>query len=308
MQSKTRFWTTCFAVISTSFWMGVPFHAHAQRNTPVPSGLIARYAFDNSLADSSATRNDLSGFPNYNVDRRGNAAGSVDLLGNTQLTAGFSLSLARDFSTSCWIRPRILPEAGKLHAIFSVEGGTTLYFNLGLSGDSGVGFRFEAGGNGQPFVNYRYDTSFAGVWSHVAVVRNDNRLHLYVNGIARDSAAVSSALVDGLSNPFNVGGSTLVAFFGLGGYYNGLLDDLRIYNRPLTKAEVDTLAEHLPTGLRPHLAENEKTQVWPVGDFQARNPHALLLTSTGTQVSASSATPGLYLWLQGRARKRIVLQ
>lgn len=308
MQSKTRFWSTCFWVISATFCLSVPFRTHAQRNAPVAAGLIARYAFDSSLVDSSPTRNDLAGFPIYGVDRRGRIARSVDLLGNTQHTAGFSLSLARDFSTSCWIRPRVLPEAGKLHAIFSVEGGTTLYFNLGLSGDSGVGFRFEAGGNGQPFVNYRYDSSFAGVWSHVAIVRNNNRLRLYVNGIARDSAAVSTALVDGLSNPFNVGGSVLVAFFGLGGYYNGLLDDLRVYNRPLTKAEVDTLAEHLPTALRPHQAVNESAQVWPMADFKARYPHAILITGTGAQVSAALAAPGLYIWQMGRTRKRVLLQ
>jgi hypothetical protein len=291
------------------FLVGFPGHPRVwgQGHIPVKRGLLVRYAFDNNLIDSMPGRNNLSGTATYTADRNLVSNHALTCTGTTQGTAGFSMSIARDFAASCWINPSTLPVGQQLHALLSIEAGLGLYFNLGLSGDSGVGFRFTAGGIDQPFVNFRPTSSYADQWMHVAVSRANTKLKLYINGVLKDSAATGSSLVDGLSNPLLVGGSSLLSSFGFGGFFIGTMDELRIYNRPLTQAEVDTLADHLTVGTRPKY-QPLHTELWVKSDFVRHYPEAVLTSVSGATTSAFEAVPGLYIWQIGANRRRILLQ
>jgi len=75
-----------------------------------------------------------------------------------------------------------------------------------------------------------------GAWTHVAVVRDGTTLTFYING---DVAATASVMD---TNPFRDGRNTLrIGGQGRGTvapYFPGLIDELRIYNRALTQAEI----------------------------------------------------------------------
>lgn len=81
-----------------------------------------------------------------------------------------------------------------------------------------------------------------GVWHHVAAVRNNGTISLYIDGAFRLSAAEGTMTP---SYPINM----IAGAFAYGGFspprynpFSGKLDELRIYNRALTAAEIATLA------------------------------------------------------------------
>jgi hypothetical protein len=80
-------------------------------------------------------------------------------------------------------------------------------------------------------------------WTHLVFVQQGNTHRLYVNGSLADSSSVTLPR------------SAAVTSFLLGGYdanggederWNGRLDDVRIYNRPLTAPEISALAAGSP--------------------------------------------------------------
>jgi glucose/arabinose dehydrogenase/PKD repeat protein len=71
-----------------------------------------------------------------------------------------------------------------------------------------------------------------GAWSHVAIVWNGSTAQFYVNGVLVNSASLN-ATITARSNPLRIGADA-----DPGQHYQGLLDDVRIYNRVQTATEV----------------------------------------------------------------------
>lgn len=79
----------------------------------------------------------------------------------------------------------------------------------------------------------------AGQWVHLLATVSGTALGLYVNGTLFDSLTVSGGVGNGGSEfPLMFGANTQAS----GEYYSGLLDDVRIYNRALSAAEIALLA------------------------------------------------------------------
>jgi hypothetical protein len=69
-------------------------------------------------------------------------------------------------------------------------------------------------------------------WTHLAATYNGSTLQLFVNGVLADSRALSGALLTS-DGPLRIGGNGV-----WGEYFEGLIDDVRVYNRALTAAEI----------------------------------------------------------------------
>ncbi|MHC4068842.1 MAG: LamG domain-containing protein [Planctomycetota bacterium] len=92
----------------------------------------------------------------------------------------------------------------------------------------------------------------AGEWTHIALVQNGTQVDIYVNGISENSA--SNGAVATLSSPPN---AVLGAYMWWGhhpsGVLNGLLDDVRIYDRAVSAQEMQMIM-HVPLdGNEPNL-------------------------------------------------------
>jgi hypothetical protein len=70
------------------------------------------------------------------------------------------------------------------------------------------------------------------VWTHLAATYDGSRLRLFVNGVAVDNTP-SSSLITMSSGPLRIGGNSI-----RGEYFRGLIDEVRIYNRPLSATEI----------------------------------------------------------------------
>jgi len=85
------------------------------------------------------------------------------------------------------------------------------------------------------------------VWTHVAVTcryisYHEREFHIYVNG--QESTVDEGEGLTVLADPQLYVGAGSMA--GLGAYFNGYIDDIHIYNRPLTADEVSLLFNPAP--------------------------------------------------------------
>jgi len=71
-------------------------------------------------------------------------------------------------------------------------------------------------------------------WTHVALTYDGTILRLHVNGTQVASRAATGA-IQATTNPLWIGGNT-----PYGEYFQGLIDEARVYNRALTQTDIQT--------------------------------------------------------------------
>ena len=76
-----------------------------------------------------------------------------------------------------------------------------------------------------------------GQWTHVVQIWTGTTLSLYLNGVLDSSLVTSGSLSPG-SQPVRIGGG---APSGAPFHFTGNLDEIRIYNRPLSEQEISQL-------------------------------------------------------------------
>jgi hypothetical protein len=72
------------------------------------------------------------------------------------------------------------------------------------------------------------------VWTHVALTYDGAMLRLYVNGVQVASGAQAGSLQTP-ATPLRIGGNV-----PYGEYFEGLIDEVRVYNRALSATEIQT--------------------------------------------------------------------
>src|SRR5204863_3719140 len=69
-------------------------------------------------------------------------------------------------------------------------------------------------------------------WSHLAATYDGSAVRLYLNG-AQVASTPASGAAQTSSSPFRIGGDSV-----WGEYFKGLIDEVRVYNRALTAAQI----------------------------------------------------------------------
>lgn len=204
-------------------------------------GLIAYYPLDVSAGGAA----DLSGngftatcstdCPSTFAGQVGNAAvfdGSMQ-----KLTIPFDsmFTTAVGFSISAWIRPGGIGNHSMIAKMHSATA-TANTWQIEIPNTNAIAFKLRSLSQADVFVTY--NSVAVDAWQHVAAVWTGALAVLYVDGIERDSAAVNDVVFD--SNPSVIGAD--INNGAPGGHWLGALDEIRIYGRPLTAAEVAVLA------------------------------------------------------------------
>ncbi|HUC00781.1 MAG TPA: LamG-like jellyroll fold domain-containing protein [Solirubrobacterales bacterium] len=145
---------------------------------------------------------------------------------------GVDLQLSGSFTLSAWVKPANLTQWAP---IFFKESESFYSYSLFFGA-------FEAG-HVQGYVAEKAWESWAEVespekltantWAHVAMTSDATTLRLYVNGKQVDSA--SAKAVTESKGPLQIG-----CWKKEGQYFNGTIDNVRIYNRALSAAELET--------------------------------------------------------------------
>ena len=198
-------------------------------------GLVAAYNFNEtsgtSVLDSSGNNltGTISGATRTTVSRSGQAL-SFDGV-NDWVTVNDAAALdATRVTIEAWVRPTavsgwrsvVLKESpsGLAYALYSYDNAPrpSAYVNVG-------GIDREVQGGTAPALN---------AWTHLAMTYDGTTQRLYVNGVQVATKSIAGNIA--VSNlPLRIGGNA-----PWGEYFAGQIDDVRIYNRALTAAEIAT--------------------------------------------------------------------
>ncbi len=205
-------------------------------------GLVAHYPLDGSLDDVTTNAYDgqANGGPTYAAGLAGEALrfdGIDDALRFTRLPNSV---FAGDFTVSWYMNAQSLDEWSLLSKRDACASGN--WFEMGgvRAGSDQLAFNLARGGLGTTLATARQNW-FAPGWLHVAVVRRGTEAVVYVDGDAGVAATLPTLNFSGISALLGFSNSPCI---GTGGVraYQGLLDEIRVYNRALTAREIDGLA------------------------------------------------------------------
>jgi hypothetical protein len=214
----------------------------APASADLSTGLIAYYPFSGNAQDASGNGND--GTPNANValttDRFGTANRAYFFNGsNAQILVPNSASLSSPTNqiTMCaWILLNGNSQVGQPFWPLLMKSNTTENaFMYRVSGDlSGFGAAYNnwSTQQGSPY------TFALGVWTFVAVVYDGAQERYYVNG-TQVGATARTLTMTADTRPLVIGGDAP----GVPEYFWGKIDDMRIYSRALSNAEIVELAQ-----------------------------------------------------------------
>lgn len=217
----------------------------------ISTGLVGYWKFDEATTspstvayDSSGAGNHgtLSGFSNENkVSGVLGAAVPVAPYGGGRYVTvpqTVALSPSTTLSISVWVKPfSYQPDTGSWQTIF--EGGGNLNtasgFYLGFNGWSPT-FDFLVG-SGSAWLTYAQIPQTAiplNTWTHIVAVFGTSSAYIYVNGGPQYAAGRTAGTAGYESYPTVIGSLS----YSPGGHLlDGLIDDLRLYNRALSAAE-----------------------------------------------------------------------
>lgn len=195
-------------------------------------GLVAHYLLDGNGRDRKGFGNArLNGNLSIQPDHLGRQSGAISFDGQTYFSAPGNQKLPTGNaprSVSVWVKPSLGRDWGVIAAWGRTNKGQTS--SIATVNGSGAFAGYWSDCNGNAAVD-------DGRWHHLAFTYDGTSLRLYIDG--REDCMANLVL--------DTQGSTLVIGRTLpdhadGNFFEGLLDDLRIYDRALTPEEIAQLA------------------------------------------------------------------
>jgi hypothetical protein len=175
---------------------------------------------------------------------RGLVSGSVALDGGGDhvVTSRPAVRTDQSFTVAAWVQANALPGAGGSMTALSQEGGANSGFYLQYNGDRQQWAFVRLGSNlADPvpawYASLSSEAKVTGAPIHLAGTFNatTKEMILYVNGKPGQVAVLPNAPWDA-SGPLNIGRHKYRGSYG--GDWNGLIDEVRVYNRVLGPQEI----------------------------------------------------------------------
>lgn len=220
---------------------------------PLTNGLVGYWKMDESSSGATQTdRSDSSGNGTTLTDVNTTASGTgkfskgadFESTNSEYLFAGdnTSLSITGSLTLSAWIRPESV--AAGLYNIIAKWDGTNESYRLLQDGDE-IRLELDSAGN---FVETSASNLATSTWYHIVGVYDSTNASakIYVNGL--EAATTTTGTI-----PSSIGDDT--GRFHIGAedsttspvnFYDGIIDEVRVYNRALSSSEVHKLYEWAP--------------------------------------------------------------
>jgi fibronectin type 3 domain-containing protein len=217
---------------------------------PLP-GMVAAYGFDEGSGTTTADQsgnNNTGTLSNATWSTSGKFGKALSFNGTNAwvtVNSASSLDLTTGMTAEAWVNPTTLGAAYRTLVFKEGAGGEvwTLYGNQSGSpqaplGEVHVGGYHDAVGTG---------TLPTGAWTHVAMTFDGSNVRLYINGTLVSTTAAAGSLTVA-NGALRIGGNNI-----WGEYFSGLIDEVRVYNRALSAAEIqqDMTTAITPTDSQP---------------------------------------------------------
>ena len=199
------------------------------------AGLVAAYSFDQG---SGSTVTDASGNNNTGTitgatwTTAGRFGGALTFNGTSAMVTvpnAASLQLTTGMTLEAWVNPSVVASAWR-DAIYKGNDNYYLSASSSSSGKPAVGGTFAASSS----ATFGAAALAANTWTHLAATYDGATLRLYVNAVQVSSMARTGNLAMS-TNPLQIGGDSL-----FGQFFQGQIDDVRVYNRALSVSEIQT--------------------------------------------------------------------
>lgn len=217
------------------------------------AGLIGHWTFEDQ---PGSIVSDISGFANPGTVVQGTTPDApptaaqtaasqsgfgIDLAGqNTWVRVGRSESIdstgnSGTFTSAAWVKPRMWDQNERYKWVISrIETGTTFpHFGLGFD-------------NGRPTIKVHYfpepsdEPIPVGQWTHVAGTYDGITMSLYVDGTLKKTLDAGFPIAADVTNVVIGAAQEINA---MARFFNGVIDDVRLYNIALTAEQVKQLAQ-----------------------------------------------------------------
>ena len=229
---------------STGYWYrlrsvnpgGSSAYVTASATTPVEVSLVAAYGFNES---SGTTTADVSGSNNTGTlgtvtrTTSGKFGGALLFSGNyVTVPHAPSLNLTTAATLEAWVYPTAAPNWS---TIFMKEQPGAFVYALYAGAGSDPGGWFNTGASGSTERSVNGSTPLAlNTWTHVATTYDGTTARLYINGTQVATTTFTGPLATS-TGALRIGGNAVWTE-----YFTGRIDEVRIYKRALSAAEVVT--------------------------------------------------------------------
>ncbi|HEX3718020.1 MAG TPA: LamG domain-containing protein [Verrucomicrobiae bacterium] len=217
-------------VVLGIFTLAVTLPAHSQ--IFLANGLVAYYPFaGGNLNDATGNGHNLL---NYGAtpcpDRFGREDQAFSFNGNASIASSAApLTEIDDWTLTAWIQPTAFGSQEHYAVCMGYDNGDTGNgYAFGLSSGNDVSGFF--GGVGGFTTGYLLQAT--NKWYQIVMVRNSGSTLIYVNG---QTTSNTSSETPGAPTTFTIGSAN-----GLR-YFNGAINDVRVYNRALAPSEISEL-------------------------------------------------------------------
>jgi glucose/arabinose dehydrogenase len=206
-------------------------------NSVAPTGLVAAYGFEETsgtaVNDSSPAKNNgtaVGGPLSSATGRFGRALSFDGVNDKVEVPDSAALELTNAMTLEAWVKPT----TSRLHApVIAKETSSFYTYKLEAGGEvKGVpeGFISDAPWSWEDAEDTKVLPN--GAWSHIALTYDGTNMRFYVNGVLVSTRIAAKPTVDGLK--------LLIGAYKTTNFYEGLIDEVRIYNRALSAAEIGT--------------------------------------------------------------------
>ena len=199
---------------------------------------VAAYSFNGSGYDSSAYANHAT-LTNVKAttDRFGFGSKAYEFNGKSSaIKASNSAALNSPTTTvSFWVKVNALPVSGEAYLLS--YGGWQERLKISVPSHGKVVFSTNNVGTGNSDMDAGDGNALPiGVWKHVVMTHDGVNDKIFIDGVKKASKAVTGNLKSTV-NPLGIGYDPI----DNGGFFNGALDEVQIYNYALTEGEVTAL-------------------------------------------------------------------
>lgn len=203
------------------------------------AGLIAYYPFDGNANDGTvyANHGTVMG-AQLSADRHGASGKSYHFNGTSQYidcgsVANLNPLLTNAISISVWVRFDGLAGNQFILGKWGMGGPSAVSYHIGKDNTNRLVFNLNNTGLTEVISTYPLST---GTWYHLVAKAGGDGIILYLNGTVIGQSNGRLTFINPGTQPFRIGFET-----SSNAYFNGSIDDIRIYNRVLTDTEIATL-------------------------------------------------------------------
>jgi hypothetical protein len=202
-------------------------------------------AFDASGQGNYGTLTGSNGLPVRTIGKIGQGLSFDGVDDYVELGTPSIIRITGSITLSAWIKASTLTGTDRRIITKGSPGGQGFSYGIDITNDNGSyqALMVLTSSGADYFGRYSATTISTGQWYHVVGVYNaaNQTVDLYLNGALDNGiklGTIQSSINDSSGDPFRIGTDSQGI---MSDYWNGLIDDVRVYNRDLTRDEIKRL-------------------------------------------------------------------